>query len=323
MNLLKATNENISRAADVIKNGGLVAFPTETVYGLGANGLDPVATAKIFEAKNRPSFNPLILHIPSYNYIEEICDINLSKIENVVTKFWPGPLTLVLPKRDIVPDIITAGHPTVAVRIPRHPVAKELIEKAETPVAAPSANAFSQLSPTEAIHVVNQLGDKVDMILDGGSCKVGVESTIIQIQDDEYTLLRPGGLPVEDIEELVGKKLNRKIPINETPNSPGQLPFHYSPKIPLKIIGRFDEEILKDKKVGALFFKSKILDHKFADTRFLSENGNLAEAAANLFAFLHDMEKEDLDLIIAEPFNEEGLGRAIMDRLNKAAKRFE
>lgn len=323
MNLLKATSENISKAADVIKNGGLVAFPTETVYGLGANGLDPIAAAKIFEAKNRPSFNPLILHIPSYEYIERICDINFSEIEKVVSKFWPGPLTLVLPKKDIVPDIITAGHSTVAVRIPRHPVAKELIEKAQTPVAAPSANAFSQLSPTEAQHVVNQLGDKVDIILDGGNCNVGVESTIIQIENDEYTLLRPGGLPIEDIENLVGKKLNRKIPLNETPNSPGQLPFHYSPKIPLKIIGRFDEEFLKGKKVGALFFKERKIDFKFSDERFLSKDGCMTEAAANLFAYLHEMEKEDLDIIIAEPFEEEGLGRAIMDRLNKAAKRFE
>ena len=323
MNLLKATPENILKAANVIKEGGLVAFPTETVYGLGANGLDPIATAKIFEAKNRPSFNPLILHIPSYEFINQICDIDYSKIENIVNKFWPGPLTLVLPKKDIVPDIITAGHPTVAVRIPRHPVAKELIQKAQTPVAAPSANVFSHLSPTEASHVVNQLGDRVDIILDGGSSNVGVESTIIQIEDDEITLLRPGGLPAEDIENLVGKKLNRKIPINETPNSPGQLPFHYSPKIPLKIIGRFDESTLEGKKVGALFFKSKQIDFNFADERYLSKEGCLTEAAANLFAFLHDMEKENLDLIIAEPFAEEGLGMAIMDRLNKAAKRFE
>lgn len=323
MNLLKANSDNISKAADVIKNGGLVAFPTETVYGLGANGLDPIAAAKIFEAKNRPSFNPLILHIPSYDYIERICNIELARIEKVIKAFWPGPLTLVLPKKDIVPDIITAGHSTVAVRIPRHPVAKELIEKAQTPVAAPSANAFSQLSPTEAQHVVNQLGEKVDIILDGGNCKVGVESTIMQIEEDEFTLLRPGGLPVEEIENLLGIKLNRKIPINETPNSPGQLPFHYSPKIPLKIIGRFDETTLEGKKVGALFFKSKSIDFNFADERFLSKEGCLTEAAANLFAFLHDMEKEDLDLIIAEPFDEEGLGRAIMDRLNKAAKRFE
>lgn len=323
MDLLKASNENISRAAQVIKDGGLVAFPTETVYGLGANGLNPVAVAKIFEAKNRPSFNPLILHIPSYEYIEEICDINISKIENIVTKFWPGPLTLVLPKKEIVPNIITAGHPTVAVRIPRHPVAKKLIEMAETPVAAPSANSFSQLSPTEAEHVVNQLGERVDIILDGGNCKVGVESTIIQIQDDEFTLLRPGGLPVEEIETLVGKKLNKKIPINERPNSPGQLPFHYSPKIPLKILGRFDESLLEGKKVGALFFKSQNYNFNFSDVRFLSKQGSITEAAANLFAYLHDMEKTDLDLIVAEPFEETGLGRAIMDRLNKAAKRFE
>jgi len=323
MNLFKATNENISRAANILKNGGLVAFPTETVYGLGANGLDPIATAKIFEAKNRPSFNPLILHIPSYKYIEEICDINFSQIENIVKKFWPGPLTLVLQKKEIVPNIITSGHTTVAVRVPSHPVAKELIEKAETPVAAPSANSFSQLSPTKANHVVNQLGNKVDMILDGGNCNVGVESTIIQIQDNEYTLLRPGGLPVEEIEKFVGKKFNQKIPINEIPNSPGQLPFHYSPKIPLRIIGNFDKAILKGKKVGALFFKSKNIDFNFSDVKLLSEKGSLTEAAANLFSFLHEMEKKDLDLIIAEPFTEKGLGRAIMDRLNKAAKRFE
>ncbi|MFH1198204.1 MAG: L-threonylcarbamoyladenylate synthase, partial [bacterium] len=183
MKLLKATEENIAIAADVIKNGGLVAFPTETVYGLGADGLNPIAAAKIFEAKQRPSFNPLILHIALIDQLETISITDNPAIEKLIHKFWPGPLTLVLPKKEIVPDIITAGNSTVAVRMPDHPVALELIKKAGRPIAAPSANSFSQLSPTSAEHVLKQLNNKVDVILDGGNCAVGVESTILHISD--------------------------------------------------------------------------------------------------------------------------------------------
>ncbi|KAB2840815.1 MAG: threonylcarbamoyl-AMP synthase, partial [Melioribacteraceae bacterium] len=180
MKILEATEQNILNAANVLKSGGLTAFPTETVYGLGADGLNPIAVSKIFEAKNRPAFNPLILHIANYNQLEEICYLNNKKIELLITSFWPGPLTLVVPKKKIVPDIVTSGNETVAVRMPDHPVALSLISKAGRPIAAPSANRFGELSPTTAEHVAKQLGDNVDIILDGGPCRVGVESTILE-----------------------------------------------------------------------------------------------------------------------------------------------
>ena len=239
MKILEATEKNISTAAEVIKSGGLAAFPTETVYGLGADGLNPIAVSKIFEAKKRPAFNPLILHIANYDQLEKICFLNNNKIELLITEFWPGPLTLVLPKKEIVPDIVTSGHDTVAVRMPDHPVALSLITKSDCPIAAPSANKFGELSPTAAKHVAKQLGNEVDIILDGGACKVGVESTILEITENEIIILRPGGLPLEEIEEVIGK-VSVKKNNSANPNSPGQLPFHYAPNIPLKII---DENI--------------------------------------------------------------------------------
>lgn len=319
MNITKANSESIRQAAEIIKRGGLVAFPTETVYGLGADGLNPIAVAKIFEVKKRPTFNPLILHISEKNSLHKFSSIQNEKVDKLVNKFWPGPLTLVLPKTEIVPDIVTSGNPTVAVRMPNHPVALQLIEASGTPIAAPSANKFGHLSPTEAKHVEKYLGDKVDIILDGGKSIVGVESTIIQFYENEFYLLRPGGLSKEDIEKVIGKIKAGKINPDK-PNAPGQLPFHYSPQTPLKF---FNNKFLdKNKKIGALFFKENIIDFPFANVKILSPYGNLREAAANLFAHLHDLEKENLDLILVEPVEEKGLGRAIMDRLRKASNKY-
>lgn len=319
MSLVKANSESIQQAAKIIKCGGLVAFPTETVYGLGADGLNPIAVAKIFEVKKRPSFNPLILHISDKDSLEKFSPIKNEKIDLLIEKFWPGPLTLVLPKSDIVPDIVTSGNPTVAVRMPNHSVALQLIEASGTPIAAPSANKFGYLSPTEAKHVEKYLGDKVDMILDGGKSPIGVESTIIQFHENEFYLLRPGGLSKEEIENEIGKIKTGKIDINK-PTAPGQLPFHYSPQTPLKF---FNKKFLdKDKKIGALFFKENKIDFKFAEVKLLSVTGNLREAAANLFSHLHELEKSNLDLILVEPVEEKGLGRAIMDRLRKASNKF-
>ena len=319
MNVYKANSESIQQAAEIIKRGGLVAFPTETVYGLGADGLNPIAIAKIFEVKKRPSFNPLIFHIADKDSLEKFSPIKNEKVDRLINKFWPGPLTLVLPKTKIVPDIVTSGNPTVAVRMPNHPIALQLIEACGTPIAAPSANKFGHLSPTEASHVAKYLGDKVDMILDGGKSSVGVESTIIQFHENEFYLLRPGGLSKEDIEKEVGKiKIGKLNP--DKPNAPGQLPFHYSPQTPLKF---FNKRLLnKRKKIGALFFKENKTDFAFADVKILSAGGDLREAAANLFSHLHELEKSNLDLILVEPVEEKGLGRAIMDRLRKAANKF-
>ena len=237
----------------------------------------------------------------------------------LINKFWPGPLTLVLPKTEIVPDIVTSGNPTVAIRMPDHPVAIQLIDTSGTPIAAPSANKFGHLSPTEAKHVEKYLGEKVEMILDGGKCSVGVESTIIQFYENEFYLLRPGGLSKEEIENEVGKiKIGKINP--ENPNAPGQLPFHYSPQTPLKF---FNKNLLdKDKKIGALFFKENKIDFTFADVKILSAEGDLREAAVNLFSHLHELDKSNLDLILVEPVEEKGLGRAIMDRLRKASNKY-
>ena len=321
MNLLKANTESINKAAEVIKSGGLVAFPTETVYGLGADGLNPIAVAKIFQAKKRPSFNPLILHIAEKSWLHKYAVYNDERIDRLINKFFPGPLTLVLQKTEIVPDIVTSGNPTVAIRMPNHPVALELIAKSGTPIAAPSANRFGHLSPTDAQHVAKSLGDKVDIILDGGKTQVGVESTILELQDNVIYLLRPGGLSKEDIESEIGKFKTRKHD-TEKPNAPGQLPFHYSPSIPLDFLSDKSLQKYSGEKIGVLFFKEKSINRNFSSIKILSTSGDLKEAAANLFQFLHEFEKENLDVILVETIDEKGLGLAIMDRLKKAAAKF-
>ncbi|MEW6508341.1 MAG: L-threonylcarbamoyladenylate synthase [Bacteroidota bacterium] len=321
MNIIEATTEAIENAAQVIRSGRLVAFPTETVYGLGTDGLNPIAVAKIFETKRRPTFNPLILHIASKNDLQKFAFINDDRIENLINKFWPGPLTLVLLKREIVPDIVTSGNSTVAIRMPRHPVALQLIEKSGSPIAAPSANKFGHLSPTEASHVYKSIGDKVDLILDGGKCSVGVESTIIQFNEGRFLMLRPGGLSREEIENEIGKvEVVSKFSLR--PNAPGQLLFHYAPSIPLFFLTKENLEKYSNKKIGVLFFKNVNVDYNFKSIRLLSEKGDMKEAAANLFKYLHELEKENIDLILAEPVEETGLGAAIMDRLKKGTARF-
>ncbi len=322
MNLLKANKDTIAQSASIIKKGGLVAFPTETVYGLGADGLNPIAVAKIFEAKKRPTFNPLILHIAKKDWLEKFAVYNDKRIDRLIKKFWPGPLTLVLPKTDVVPDIVTSGNSTVAVRMPNHEVALELIEQSGTPIAAPSANKFGHLSPTDAQHVVKSLGDKVDIILDGGKCTVGVESTIIELNGNEIFLLRPGGLSKEAIEKEIGQIITGTINPNK-PNAPGQLPFHYAPSIPLDFLNEKTLKKYSGKNIGALFFEKKRSDSNFSFTRILTGTGDLKEAAANLFQYLHELEKENLDVILVEPVKEEGLGLAIMDRLKKASAKYK
>ena len=320
MNISKVTKESIQKAAGLIKSGELVAFPTETVYGLGADGLNPDAVARIFEVKERPSFNPLILHIGDKDQLENICIVTSEIILKLIDKFWPGPLTLVIPKKSIVPDIVTSGNETVAIRMPDHPVALQLIKMSGRPIAAPSANVFGRLSPTKAGHVYEQLGSKIKMILDGGDCKVGVESTILQITCEGISLLRPGGLPVEQLEKITGK-INTEY-TDTKPVAPGMLPYHYAPKVPIKFINEIKPEDLINKNTGALLFSENKYGYEFTSIKFLSKQGNLREAAANLFSYLHEFENENIDLIVAEPVPETGLGRAIMDRLKKAAERY-
>lgn len=322
MAILKNNITNIQRVADEVKNGGLVAFPTETVYGLGANGLDPLAIAKIFEAKQRPSFNPLIIHINSLEQLDELAVIKNKITHKIINSFWPGPLTIVLPKKEIVPNIVTAGNSTVALRMPAHPLALELIQRAGCPIAAPSANLFGRLSPTTAQHVEDQLGRQVDLILDGGNCEVGLESTIVQVIDEEVYLLRPGGLITEEIENVIGKELRRKKRIEDNPNAPGQLKSHYAPSIPIDFISDELLSKLNGKKVAAMFLEENKYQFPFEDVKILAPNGNFREAAVNLFAFLHDFEKKSYDYIVCESVAEIGLGKAIMDRLRKATNHY-
>ena len=322
MNILTANNQTIREAAEIIKAGGLVAFPTETVYGLGADGLNPIAVAKIFDAKKRPTFNPLILHISNKSHLNKFAVYGDKRIDKLIDKFWPGPLTIVLPKTNIVPDIVTSGNPTVAVRMPDHKVALELIERSGTPIAAPSANRFGHLSPTDAKHVAKSLGDKVDIILDGGKTSVGVESTIIEFKNNDFVILRPGGLSKEEIEEEIGQ-VKTGIPNPDKPNSPGQLPFHYSPNVPLAFLNENTLRKYSAQKIGVLFFKNDTINKNIASIKILSRSGDLKEAAANLFRFLHEFEKEDIDIILAEPIEEKGLGSAIMDRLKKASAKYK
>ena len=316
-------DQTIRRAAAVIRGGGLVAFPTETVYGLGADAFNPLAVARIFEIKNRPYFDPLILHIADFNDLSKlILDLPVPA-ERLIKRFWPGPLTVVLSKKDEVPDIVTAGLPTVAVRMPDHFMALSLIQAAGSPIAAPSANPFGYVSPTTAEHVRDQLGDQVDLILDGGPCEIGLESTILSFLEERPRLLRPGGLPLEEIESIIGTVEIRPIGEN-SPSSPGRLPKHYAPRTPIVVEG-WEKHLDNDqnKKVGLLAFREVRVSLPFQHVELLSPGGDLREAAANLFAAIRRLDAMNLDLILAEPVPEVGLGRAIMDRLRRASNQSE
>ena len=310
-------SEVMQRMGAALRAGELVAFPTETVYGLGADALNSAAVSKIFTVKNRPYFDPLIVHVDDKKKLEAICYLN-EQAKKLMELFMPGALTLVLRKKKIIPSIVTAGLPTVAVRMPAHPVAKKIIKRANTPVAAPSANEFGYLSPTAAKHVDEQLGKKIDLIIDGGPCKLGIESTIIGFEDSKPVLLRYGGIPVEEIENAVGKISIKNF--SEKPSAPGQLPWHYSPRTKIKI---FSERIPvgKNEKAGYLFFRKPNQMPKSSAIKILSAEGNLTEAASRLFDCLHKLDKKNPDIIYAEAVPEKGVGRAIMDRLKKASKR--
>ncbi|MBW8886454.1 MAG: threonylcarbamoyl-AMP synthase [Fibrobacteres bacterium] len=325
--LSPATPDALRRAADALRAGGLVAFPTETVYGLGAKAHDPLALAKIFEAKRRPFFDPLILHVAERSQFEALIAPEARRdprATDLMDRFWPGPLTLVLPKASDVPDLATSGLPTVAVRMPAHPVALALIRAAGFPLAAPSANPFGRLSPTTAAHVQAhfqapfQAGEAgIDLILDGGPCTVGVESTIVSLAGETPVLLRAGGVPREAIEAAIGA-IAMAPAAAARPQAPGQLPGHYAPRTPLRI--HAGEEIPSDAtlRLGYLAFR-RAPDGPYAATETLSPDGDLREAAARLFACLHRLDAAGLDLILAEAVPERGLGAAIMDRLRKAA----
>lgn len=304
----------IPAAAEVLRAGGLVAFPTETVYGLGADAANPHAVAGIFSAKGRPSFNPLIVHVATLKAARDLVAFN-AEAEALAEAFWPGPLTLVLPKRNAgsPPELVTAGLPFVGIRIPAHPTAQALLHAFGGPIAAPSANRSGKVSPTTAAHVAQELSGRIDAILDGGSCEIGLESTIIGFSAAGPTLLRPGGIPVEAIEACLGVGLN--LPQAGLVTAPGQLQSHYAPGVAL----RLDADAPRANE-GWLGFGPGA----FAVlSRNLSPAQDLREAAANLFAALRDIDAEAARLGIASiavaRIPETGLGRAINDRLRRAA----
>jgi L-threonylcarbamoyladenylate synthase len=312
---------DIDRAASLIANGGLVAFATETVYGLGANAYDVRAVARIFEVKERPEFDPLIVHVGDASWLAAIVTAVSPVAQRLVDAFWPGPLTLVLPKTDRIPDLVTAGLPTVGVRMPSHPSALGLLRRANVPIAAPSANLFGHVSPTTAQHVAEQLGERIDYILDGGACTVGVESTILDLSGERPTLLRPGGLAVEQLEAKIGP-----IPVAAgnsqecgAQRSPGRLLRHYATRTAL-VVAAGRESPPSVGRVGLLTLSPESGDQSYAAVEILSPSGDLAEAAANLFAAMRRLDARGLGLIVARLVPETGLGRAINDRLRRAAR---
>ncbi|MFN3850136.1 MAG: L-threonylcarbamoyladenylate synthase [Spirosomataceae bacterium] len=307
-------DKNIDLAIEVLNNGDVVGIPTETVYGLAANALNIDAVTKIFEVKNRPTFDPLIIHTSSIERISEFVTELPPKAIELAQKFMPGPLTLLLPKKNIIPDLVTSGLDNVAVRIPNHPLTLQLLQKIDFPLAAPSANPFGYISPTTAQHVEAQLGDKIKYILDGGECNVGIESTIVGFVNDEVVVYRKGGLSIELIEEVVGK-VRIEAHSTSNPQAPGMLKSHYSPRKKFIIS---DETIQPNTRAGFLGFKDYKAEIPTENQLLLSPNGDFAEAAKNLFAYLRKLDAMDIDVIYGEYLPEKDLGRAINDRLRRA-----
>jgi L-threonylcarbamoyladenylate synthase len=307
---------DLVKAADLLNNNEVIGIPTETVYGLAGNALDNEAITKIFSVKDRPFFNPLIVHTFSISQIEKYVSSFPKKAKILAENFMPGPLTLLLPKKQLVPDLITAGLPNVAIRIPNHRITLELLKKLDFPLAAPSANPFGYVSPTTAQHVDNQLGKRIKYILDGGSCEVGIESTIIGFENDKPIIYRKGGLAIESIEDLIGKVL-----INEhsesNPAAPGMLKSHYSPNLAVEIWQKNKE--IKIERVGAISFSNYLPNINPKNQLILSKSGDYHEAARNVFACLRAAENLDIELLYIELLPEIGLGRAINDRLRRAA----
>lgn len=306
----------IDEAAAILKRGGLVAIPTETVYGLAANALDPLAVAKIFAAKQRPFFDPLIVHLADLSWWPRVAAEFPPLAMKLAERFWPGPLTLILPRQPSVPDLVTSGLPTVGVRIPDHPLTRQLLKKVDLPLAAPSANPFGRLSPTTAEHVRRQLGDRVDLILDGGPCRVGVESTIVQVTEQTATLLRPGGIPIEEIESLIGPVKRPERGEQQAPLAPGMLDSHYAPRTPLQIVDTIPLSLRP--RTGLIVLSGEPPD-EFAKVEVLSSRGDLVEGAANFFQALHRLDQAGLERIVAVRFPDHGLGVALNDRLRRAA----
>lgn len=305
----------------MLARGGLVAFPTETVYGLGADATNAAAVARIFEAKRRPEIDPLIVHAAgadsarTYGRFPDAARV-------LMEKFWPGPLTLIALRTELVPLIVTAGLDTVAVRVPSHPAAQALLRAFGRGIAAPSANLFGRVSPTEAAHVAEQLSDRIDLILDGGRCEVGVESTILSLAGPVPRILRPGGTSKEDLAAVLGR-VEWSPESSGLPIAPGQMVRHYATRTPLQIAAEDEKtaEPAAGERVGLLAFENPADAERFSALEVLSPSGDMREAAANLFSALRNLDRLDLDRIVARPLEERGLGAAIMDRLRRCSAR--
>jgi L-threonylcarbamoyladenylate synthase len=314
--------QDIKEAAELLKNGKVVAIPTETVYGLAANALNDAAVKLIFTTKERPMTNPLIIHLPSLEAVQIYVTELPLLAKKLAAVFCPGPLTMVLPKKPIVPDTVTANLPNVAVRIPNHPLTLELLRMLDFPLAAPSANPFGYISPTTAQHVENQLGKKIPYILDGGLCQKGLESTIVSFQNDKVIVYRLGAISLEELAEVVGNENlvldNLKL---EKPLSTGMLPYHYSPHTSLYLTDNLEDDILNfnQKKIGIITLQKILPNIPRAHQIQLSETNNLKIAGHLLYNAMHELDALDLEAIFVEKMPDEGIGKTMNDRLKRAA----
>ena len=314
-------SNDISKAIDILNNEDVVAIPTETVYGLAGNIYSEKAIRKIFEVKQRPFFNPLIVHIESIDKIEEVVSEFPAKARKLAEVFWPGSLTLILPKKSNIPDVITAGKETVGVRVPNHPITLSLLKQLSFPLAAPSANPFNRISPTSSLHVEAYFKNSISLVLEGGECKNGIESTIIGFEHNEALLYRLGSISIEEIEKVIGK-IQVKNKNETTPNAPGMLAKHYSPRTKTYLVTDVEKFIqdFENKKIGIIRFKDQINAPNIEHLEILSTSGDLKEAASKLYNALHKLDSLNLDMIVAEKFPDFGLGKSINDRLERATK---
>jgi len=313
---------SISKAISLLNQEKLVAIPTETVYGLAGNIFSEKAIQSIFQMKKRPFFNPLIVHIKSIDQIDELAIAIPEKARKLAETFWPGPLTLILKKKDGVPDLVTGGKDTVAIRVPNHPICLALLNQLDFPLAAPSANPFGCISPTSALHVEDYFKNDLEMVLDGGECLKGIESTIIGFDNGDPILYRLGSISIEEIENCIGP-LQVKISDDKTPTAPGMLSKHYAPKTSTFLKPNVLDfiESNSDKKIGVLLFKDKLKTEHTIHQEILSTKGDIKEAAFKLYSTLHKLDKMNLDMIVAEYFPDFDLGKTINDRLNRATKK--
>jgi L-threonylcarbamoyladenylate synthase len=310
--------KDIIKAAHLLKQGNVVGIPTETVYGLAANALNEDAVLSVFYIKNRPQFDPLIIHLPNFKAVKNYTVNIPTKAYLLAKSFMPGPLTLLLYKNDSIPFIVTSGSDKVAVRIPQHSLTLELLNILDFPLAAPSANPFGYISPTKAEHVEKQLGEKIEYILDGGDSAIGIESTIVDCTSDPFTILRLGGISSDDLEMCLGEKLQINIAVNSNPLVPGQLDKHYSPRTPLLLLNQVEDYPFNESKIAVLNFGN----HPIPDDVLsidLSPSGDDKEAAKNLFHSMRELDEAKVSLIIAQKLPEIGLGSAINDRLKRAS----